>query len=219
MSCLAHATSGSSLTSTDISTLGGAGFASQTYLFAPAPLRLSRVEYDGLRLSILPDEHATKSSPGNFTLILKNTIRTAPPKEPKLPPQPEASVISYEVSFARPSSSNFEHQKATQVDLAWSDFKPHYRGREVPRDDEKWKPLNTEAIYEVSFMCRSGFGKQEGDFGVVVLGLWGLKKGNQDVSKRGLGGAESWSAWVGSWWGWFSSWFGLGGRVRLDDKV
>jgi len=136
-----------------------------------------------------------------------------------LPPQPEASVISYEVSFARPSSNDSKHQKATQVDLAWSDFKPHYRGREVPRDDEKWKPLNTEAIYEVSFMCRSGFGKQEGDFGVVVLGLWGLKKGNQDVSKRGLGGAESWSAWVGSWLGWFSSWFGLGGRVRLDDKV
>jgi hypothetical protein len=207
------------LTVPDISTLGGAGFASQTHLFGPAPLSLSRVEFDGLRLSIVPDEHATKSSPSNFTLILKNTIRTAPPKEPKLPPQPEPAVISYEVSFARPSPSDSKHQKPTQVDFAWSDFKPHYRGREVPRDDEKWKPLNTEAIYEVSFMCRSGFGKQEGDFGVVVLGLWGLKKGHLDVCKRGLGGAESWSAWFGSWWGWIWSWFGSSGSVRLDEKV
>jgi hypothetical protein len=89
----------------------------------------------------------------------------------------------------------------------------------VPRDDEKWKPLNTEGIYEVSFMCRSGFGKQEGDFGVVVLGLWGLKKGNLDMSKRGFGRAESWSAWFGSWWGWIWSWFGSSGSVRLDERV
>jgi hypothetical protein len=208
-----------SLTLVDISTLGGAGFASQTHLFGPAPLQLSRVEYEGLRLSVLPDEHASKSSPSNFTLILKNTIRTKPPKEPKLPPQPEPAVLSYEVSFPRPSAWDLKHKQATQVDFAWSDFKPHYRGREVPRDDEKWKPLDTEAIYEISFMCRSGFGKQEGDFGVVIAGLWGLKKGNLDMSKRVMGAAESWSAWFASWWSWIWSWFSSSGRIRLDEKV
>lgn len=207
------------LTDEDISTLGGAGFASQTHLFGPAPLHLSRVEYDGLRLSILPDEDAPKSSPSNFTLILKNTLRTKPPQEPKLPPQPEPAVLSYEVSFPRPqATSGLDHQKPIEVLFAWSDFKPHYRGREVPRDDEKWKPLDTEAIYEISFMCRSGFGKQEGDFGVVIVGLWGLRKGDLDMSKR-VSGAESWSAWLGSWWGWMWSWFSSSGRVRLDEKV
>ena len=168
---------------------------------------------------MLPDEHATESSPSNFTLILKNTIRTKPPKEPKLPPQPEPAVLSYEVSFPRPkASSDIKHSESTRVDFAWSDFKPHYRGREVPRDDEKWKPLDTEAIYEISFMCRSGFGKQEGDFGVVIVGLWGLKKGQLEMSQR-VGGVESWSAWFGSCWEWMWSWFSSSGRVRLDEKV
>jgi len=204
----------------DISTLGGAGFASQTHLFAPAPLHFSRVEYDGLRLSILPDEHASESSPSNFTLVLKNTIRTKPPKEPKLPPQPEPAVLTYEASFTRPSSSkDITSHKPKQVEFGWEDFKPHYRGREVSRDDEKWKPLDTEAIYEISFMCRSGFGKQEGDFGVVITGVYGLRKGNMDMSRRGHGGLRGLSAWLGSWWGWFWSWFSSSGKIRLDEKV
>jgi hypothetical protein len=106
--------------------------------------------------------------------------------------------------------------KVKEVQLGWSDFKPHYRGREVSRDDEKWKPLDTQGIYEISFMCRSGFGKQEGDFGVVIVGLSGLRKGK--LAGRGAD-LRGWSAWFGSWWGWHWTCFSTSGRVKLDEKV
>lgn len=183
-------------------------------------MHLSRVTYDGLRLAVSSDPNAAKSSPGNFTLVLKNTIRSKAPKEPKLPPQPEAAVLTYEASFTRPSAPDHDNASATasklkSIDFAWSEFKPHYRGREVSRDDERWKPLDTEGIYEVSFMCRSGFGKQEGDFGVIIAGLYGVKKG--DLSKKA--DLRGWSSWLGSWWGWFWSWFSTSGKIKLDEKV
>lgn len=203
----------------DIKTLGGAGFASQTHTFGPTPLHLSRVKYDGIRLSISADPQASHSSPNTFTLVLKNTIRTKPPKEPKLPPQPEPAVLTYEAPFPRPQHSSHLTGKAEkkQVDIEWSDFRPHYRGREVPRSDPKWKPLDTEGIYELSFMCRSGFGKQKGDFGVIINGVSGLEKGRDVVA--GLAGRGDWGTWLRSWWTWFSSWFVSSGRVRLDEKV
>lgn len=151
--------------------------------------------------------------------MLKNTIRTKPPKEPKLPPQPEPAVLTYEAPFTRPhpSASVGEGSGVERVDIDWSDFKPHYRGREVPRDDGRWKPLDTEGIYEISFMCRSGFGKQQGDFGVVIQGLAGLKKGQGALMGAAMG--VGWGAWLRSWWVWLSSWFVSSGRVRLEDKV
>lgn len=171
------------------------------------------MSYDGLRLTVLPDSEVPESSPKNFTLVLKNTIRSKPPKEPKLPPQPEPAVLTYEASFTRPSASH--DAKPTYVDFGWSEFTPHYRGREISRDDERWKPLDTESIYEISFMCRSGFGKQEGDFGIIIAGLEGVRKG--DLSKKVE--LQGWSNWLGSWWSWFWSWFTASGKIRLDEKV
>lgn len=217
---------------TDISTLGGAGFASQTFLFAPTPLHLSRTYFDGIRLGVSTDPQASESSPANFTLVLKNTIRTKPPKEPKLPPQPEPAVLTYEAPFHRPSksftqeaesvigASGSKGAKVKEIEIEWSEFKPHYRGREIPRDDERWKPLDTEGIFEISFMCRSGFGKQEGDFGIIIDNLSGMEKRNTDLLGMGGGrGGGNWEQWFRSWWAWLSSFFVGGGKIRLDEKV
>lgn len=78
-------------------------------------------------------------------------------------------------------------------------------------------------------MCRSGFGKQEGDFGAVVLGVWGWKKGQDDGDdevdeKAGAllpsgDAVASWWGWVSSWWSWVRSWWGGEGRILLDEKV
>lgn len=179
------------------------------------------MRYDGLQLAISADPQASKFSPETFTLILKNTIRSKQPKEPKLPPQPEPAVITYEAPFKRPSSADSHSQGhdsiAKRIDIEWSQFKPHYRGREIPRDDERWRPLDTEGIYELSFMCRSGFGKQQGDFGVIIEGVSGLEKKGSGL--MGLGSRGDLTTWLSSWWAWISSFFLGGGRVRLDDSV
>lgn len=115
-------------------------------------------------------------------------------------------------------NSGSEEDKVKEIEIGWSEFKPHYRGREIPRDDERWKPLDTEGIYEISFMCRSGFGKQQGDFGIIIESLSGMGKKNNGL--MGLrGGREGLTAWLRSWWIWLSSWFVGGGRIRLDEKV
>lgn len=189
-------------------------------MFAPTPLHLTRAKYAGLQLSVSADPHAKDDSPETFTLVLKNTIRSKPPKEPKLPPQPEPAVLTYEAPFTRPTSYNNSKKEVKHVEFGWSDFKPHYRGKEVPRDDERWKPLDTEAIYEISFMCRSAFGKQQGDYGIIIEGLAGLSKKHSDSRLTALGarGAD-WSGWLRSWWTWLASWFVRTGRLRLDEKV
>ena len=76
----------------------------------------------------------------------------------------------YEHEFsARPGKGRNEEKKAYEDvihEARWEDFKPTYRGKPVP--DSKAKPLATDRIHEISFMCRSNFGTQSGDFDLRI---------------------------------------------------
>lgn len=68
----------------------------------------------------------------------------------------EQSTISYEYDFS--AAGNYS------VFVPWSELKPTYRGKE--KNDAP--PLNTKDIKRWSFMMRSFFGGQEGDFSVEI---------------------------------------------------
>ncbi|KAJ4361614.1 hypothetical protein N0V95_001690 [Ascochyta clinopodiicola] len=126
----------------DIKTLGGAGFASQRTTGDDRSWDLSA--YDGIHLVVGKDDGK------RYTFILKDEI---------LPPMDdgrEQSTISYEYDFSAAGSYS--------VFVPWSEFKPTYRGKE--KSDAS--PLNTKSIKRWSFMMRSFFGGQEGDFSVEI---------------------------------------------------
>jgi hypothetical protein len=87
----------------------------------------------------------------------------------------------------------------------FSDLVPTYRGRDVPRSDPRYEPFHSEKIYELSLMCRSGFGEQKGDFELVLLDVAGWKKDEEELS--GAGGIWAYvrsilhglRAWLSSW--------------------
>ncbi|WVQ97095.1 hypothetical protein IAU59_004205 [Kwoniella sp. CBS 9459] len=220
----------------DTKTLGGAGFASQSYRYGPAPLQLPLLNYSGLTVSYLPDSHvnagpqssgsssgaeaeAASKQPRKFTLVLKTTPTAHIPKEPKVPPQPRESQLTYEASFSLPSSlapaRAEDRKKVHHASFDWSEFQATYRGRPVHEGDERWVPLDPGVIYELSFMCRSDFGKQEGHFGVIITGLnANLKEGPHSRGESG------WLSGVWRWFGGVKDWFrGLMGwqRIKLDD--
>lgn len=68
----------------------------------------------------------------------------------------EQSTISYEYDFS--AAGNYS------VFVPWSELKPTYRGKE--KNDAP--PLNTKSVKRWSFMMRSFFGTQEGDFSVEI---------------------------------------------------
>ncbi|KZM24451.1 uncharacterized protein EKO05_0001518 [Ascochyta rabiei] len=126
----------------DIKTLGGAGFASQRTTGDDHSWDLSA--YDGIHLVVGKDDGK------RYTFILKDEI---------LPPMDdgrEQSTISYEYDFS--AAGNYS------VVIPWSELKPTYRGKE--KNDTS--PLNTKSIKRWSFMMRSFFGDQEGDFSVEI---------------------------------------------------
>ncbi|GAA6061492.1 hypothetical protein JCM10212_000196 [Sporobolomyces blumeae] len=156
----------------------------------------SRVVPDAVRTSEdSRDAHEGKTEkhepqePTRFTLVLKDT-------EPgRRPDGRRESVVSFEFEFdvvelgrRRVHSSPLWLEKSSEgekdlverregrveqdsidvdVEARWDEFRPTYRGR--PQDDAK--PLDTEAIYELSFMCRSSFGLQAGPFSLTILSL------------------------------------------------
>lgn len=185
----------------DTKTLGGAGFASQRFIFAPLPLHLPRHEFKGITLTLSPNKKKLVSGdPHTFHLVLKTTLRPpSDPKHPRNPPSPEPASISYEAPF----TSDEE-----QVHLEWNQFVPTYRGREVPRTDPKYEPLDTDGIYELSLMCRSGFGKQEGEFEAIIASIEAWRGGK----KVRAGCWSGMSRWVGGWWN------GEQGSIRLKDN-
>ncbi|OCF45286.1 hypothetical protein I317_00808 [Kwoniella heveanensis CBS 569] len=211
----------------DTKTLGGAGFASQSYRYGPAPLQLPRLSYAGLTISHLADPHSqthrssSPEEPRKFTLVLKTTPTAHIPKEPKVPPQPRESQLTYEASFSLPhphSKRPDGHEQVQQASFEWSEFHATYRGRPVQEGDERWVPLDPGVIYELSFMCRSDFGKQEGDFGVVIVDLKAILKKKQEQKEKENSGWISGFIW--SWFGGVINWFkGLMGwkRIKLED--
>ena len=193
----------------DIKTLGGAGFASQRHLFGPLPLHLPNLDYQGFKLSLYPDTTLSTDSdhPRTFTLALKTTLNTTPPSRPKTPPTPEPASLVYEANFTSPKTEAGTHE----ISIEFQDFKPMYRGKEVATDDPLYKPLISESIYEMSLMCRSGFGNQYGEFGIVILGIAGWAKGSE------VGREQGWWGWLISMWSVVGSWV-WGGRVKLEEE-
>ena len=91
-----------------------------------------------------------------------------------------------------------------------------YRGKEVKIGDPMYKPLDPRRLFEISLMCRSGFGKQAGEFGVVVLGIGGWRVGDKGEGKVREGCWCELRRWLGM------AWSGdRGGHIRLerDEKA
>ncbi|KAJ4342498.1 hypothetical protein N0V87_001119 [Didymella glomerata] len=126
----------------DIKTLGGAGFASQRTTGEDRTWDLSA--YDGIHLEVGKDDGK------RYTFVLKDEIL------PLMDDGREQSTISYEYDFS--AAGNYS------VFVPWSELKPTYRGKE--KDDAP--PLNTKSVKRWSFMMRSFFGSQEGDFSVEI---------------------------------------------------
>ncbi|KAI5454803.1 hypothetical protein NCC49_003686 [Naganishia albida] len=163
----------------DTKTLGGAGFASQCYTFpGEQGLWLDTERYAGLGIEFdvaSPAKHAPKQAgpgagagageterlppPTRFTLVLKTSI---PPTRPDGRRQ---STISYEYTFTSHTSPT--HASTRRITIPWSAFVPTYRGRPIKPGDPEYTPLDP-GIRELSMMCRSDFGKQEGAFELVV---------------------------------------------------
>ncbi|KAL1791999.1 hypothetical protein ACET3X_009750 [Alternaria dauci] len=176
----------------DITTLGGAGFASQRTTGENRTWDLSA--YDGIYLDI--GKHDGK----NYTLTLKDEIL------PLMPDGREQSSVSHEYDF--------ESQNKLGLFVPWHAMKPMYRGREV----EDPKPLDTKSVKRFSIMMRSFFGTQEGDFDLTINSIKAVAQPH-DVEKRTIGSGnntreEPWSwknsnlvglavilgsAWVISW--------------------
>ncbi|KZL64708.1 complex i intermediate-associated protein 30 [Colletotrichum incanum] len=124
----------------DITALGGAGFASQRTL---GTLHLDLSQYDGLVIKVL------QSDSKKYTLTIKDEI--LPPREDGR----DQSTISWEYDFV---------SEAGEIKIPWDNLKPTYRGR--PKTDAK--PLDVSNIKRISFMMRSFFGTQEGDFSLTI---------------------------------------------------
>ncbi|KAK4688463.1 hypothetical protein P7C73_g1650, partial [Tremellales sp. Uapishka_1] len=195
----------------DIETLGGAGFASQRYIFGPRPLSLPLFQYQGIQLDLSPCPSHCKE----FTLVLKTSLSSTVPRKPRTPPIPQPASLSYEHNFR--ASPALASAKRGKVGLRFEDFAAVYRGKEVKKTDPRYEPFDSTKIYELSVMCRSGFGRQSGDFDLVILGIEGWARERElDVGA----GREEWAVWkwLGGWWSWFRGLWRSDGMIRLDDE-
>ncbi|KAF7553172.1 hypothetical protein G7Z17_g3835 [Cylindrodendrum hubeiense] len=127
----------------DTTTLGGAGFASQRTV---GVLALDLSEYAGLVLCL-----GGGASGHKYTLTLKDTI----PGDRG--DGRDQAGLSWETDFEAPKEGG-------DIQLPWDKFRATYRGRDKP-DAE---PLDLTSIKRVSFMMRSFFGTQDGDFELVI---------------------------------------------------
>ncbi|PBP16671.1 CIA30 family protein [Diplocarpon rosae] len=173
----------------DIKTLGGAGFASQRTTGEDRNWDLSK--YDGLVLDI------AKSDEKQYTLTLKDELL------PKSPNGREQSTISWEYDFKVDSDGG-------KVLIHWDDFKATYRGREK----KDAKPLDLQHVKRISFMMRSFFGTQEGDFSLSITSVSAFSKHDsaltgqynddpkkQAVSTTGISDTDSRGGYELSWFG------------------
>ncbi|KAL9051423.1 MAG: hypothetical protein Q9162_006030 [Coniocarpon cinnabarinum] len=152
----------------DIETLGGAGFASQRT--ANDSLSLDLAEYDGIQLSIAGAD--TK----RYTLILKDSLL------PRGDDGREQASVSYEYDFR--VQFPFGTGQEMVIRIPFAEFEPTYRGRK----QDNAKPLDTRSIKRLSFMVRSFFGSQKGDFSFAISQI-SAYKGHRDIW-RGWKSAE-----------------------------
>ncbi|TID21299.1 hypothetical protein E6O75_ATG04694 [Venturia nashicola] len=132
----------------DITTLGGAGFASQR---TRKDVVWDLSEYKGIKLVV------TKSDSKHYTFNVKDSL---------LPPDPdtgrEQASVSYEYDFQ--IAENTTVTKKGELFIPWESFNATYRGR-VKEDAP---PLNTTSIKQMSIMMRSFFGTQDGAFSLSM---------------------------------------------------
>lgn len=138
----------------DTKTLGGAGFASQKTVDVSLHWDLS--DTTGIVLDILKADgtdtiqlHADEGK--RYTLTASNEIAE------KRPDGRDASTLLYEYSF---DTNNGRMRKYVE----WTEFKPMYRGK--PQNDAA--PLNAADIRRWSFMIRSFFNQQHGEFSMSI---------------------------------------------------
>lgn len=141
--------------SADYTTLGGAGFASQSTTFEPERLSLPRSSTQGLFLTFLPPlSPPSPKTPTIFTLNIKDS------KPERRPDGRRESVTVYEYEFdvedfwddglfdekegADVEKGEGRARRSVTVLAKWDDFKPFYRGK--PKEDAA--PLDPSAIYE-----------------------------------------------------------------------
>ncbi|OQV08254.1 hypothetical protein CLAIMM_12560 [Cladophialophora immunda] len=144
----------------DITTLGGAGFASQRT--AGDHLHWDLSSFAGVEVSIDPSQSDDKV----YTLILKDEI---------LPPNAsngrEQATTSWEYDFStsncRPKIDSPIPSSCQSVFIPWDHFKPTYRGKLASTP----QGLDLSNIRRVSIMIRSFFGSQHGDFHLHVLSI------------------------------------------------
>ncbi|KAJ9125082.1 hypothetical protein QFC22_000035 [Naganishia vaughanmartiniae] len=193
----------------DITTLGGAGFASQCHTFEPRALRLCKDEYEGLAITFDVTARSEKvrgeegkEKPKHFTLVLKGSV------PPLRPDGRRESTLSYEYTFVNAASTSSSPESATMttkqrtITIPWTDFSATYRGRPITPKDPQYTPLDPGSadsngkeqggVAELSLMCRSGFGKQEGEFELVVHRIEAVRVGGAAAAaSAGMGGKES----------------------------
>lgn len=150
----------------DTTTLGGAGFASQAYSHPLPGDPITNDRFAGLRLSgrrLQPLDNQPKISistkekypgggEGPVTSFILN-LKTETPK--KRPDGRRESQLTYEWQIDL--SSYAIDGGAFDVEAAWNDFKPTYRGRPV----EDAPKLDSSKVKEWSIMARSDFGVSE----------------------------------------------------------
>lgn len=114
----------------DTKKLGGAGFASQR---TRGELALDLRGYQGIIVSIAGPAAADGK---RYALTLKDSLETPRPDGR------EQAGVSWEADFVA--------DRPRDVKLAWSDFKPTYRGR--PKEDAA--PLDLAAVKRLGLMMR-----------------------------------------------------------------
>ncbi|KIO30357.1 hypothetical protein M407DRAFT_155587 [Tulasnella calospora MUT 4182] len=156
--------------------------------------------YDSKSSSSSSASSATRYSPPNeFTI----TLTTVP-----LPHQKPKSRVTWESHFEVPQKTgegdSWAQVQTFKLDLPFESFSPVYRGRPVPgarsqppqvgddgqsmqylleEDSEDERPVfNTEHIYEFGLMCRSEFGKQEGQFCLGLLKVEAIERSGAVMS-------------------------------------
>lgn len=149
----------------DITTLGGAGFASQSYRHA---VPLSADEYEGMSLVYQPNVQPGVNEPTCFTFILKSALAGTRPDGRR------ESTTSYEYTFDARSATtekDISVNGLVSLNIPFREFKATYRGR--PQPDAK--SLNPAEIKEISIMCRSDFGKQSGHYELIVQSIGAVR--------------------------------------------
>jgi hypothetical protein len=179
------------LSISDFKTLGGAGFASQAYALKEA-LKLSASDYTGICLRLLSSSstsntEALKEGSGertavkslDYTLVLKTGV------PPLRPDGRRESTVNYEYTFTYPAATSSIND-GLDHSISWKEFGVTYRGRRIEEGDENYQPLDPgRGITEISFMCRSGFGEQEGPFELLVESLESIEVQQKVSSEKG----------------------------------